>query len=54
MMKGILQFFTVKMNISGSIITIIVVAIILISFFTVVWQAASAARKDPVKALRYE
>jgi ABC-type antimicrobial peptide transport system permease subunit len=54
MMKVILQFFTVKINISGLFVTLIVLVMILIAFLTVVWQASSAARKNPIKSLRYE
>jgi len=54
LMKGILQFFTVKINISGLFVSLVVAMVLLIAFLTVVWQTITAARKNPIKSLRYE
>lgn len=53
-MKGVLSFFTVKTGISTTFILLIVVAMMLISVLTILYQSLQAARQNPIISLRYE
>ena len=53
-LRGILNFFVVKVNLSPFIFIGIGVLILIIALLTVFWQSITVARKNPANSLRYE
>jgi len=53
-MKGWLESFAYRTNLSWWILVVSAVSAVLIAIFTVSWQSYIAARKNPVESLRYE
>jgi len=53
-LKGILQFFMMKVSLDAIVFIIIAFIMVIIAFLTVLWQSLSTARKNPVTSLRYE
>jgi ABC-type antimicrobial peptide transport system permease subunit len=54
LMRGVLNFFTVKTGINTFFLFLIVGSMISISILTILYHSVLAARKNPVKSLRYE
>lgn len=54
LMKGVLNFFTVKTGISTLFLILIVGTMISISILTILYHSVVAARKNPINSLRYE
>jgi ABC-type antimicrobial peptide transport system permease subunit len=54
LMKGVLNFFTVKTSINTLFMVLIVIFIIAISVLTILYHSVIAARKNPINSLRYE
>ncbi|MFC2125696.1 ABC transporter permease, partial [Bacteroidota bacterium] len=53
-LKGILQFFMMKVNLDATVFIVIAISMVVIAFLTVLWQSYNTARKNPVTSLRYE
>jgi putative ABC transport system permease protein len=53
-MKGWLDSFAYRTNLSWWILVVSAMTALLISIITVSWQTYIAARRNPVKSLRYE
>jgi len=54
LMNGVLSFFTVKTGINTFFLLLIVSSMITISILTILYHSIAAARKNPIKSLRYE
>lgn len=54
LLSQVLKLFAYKINLSVWYFIFTMIGIYTLSFFTTGWQAFSAARKNPVEALRYE
>jgi ABC-type antimicrobial peptide transport system permease subunit len=54
LMRGVLNFFTVKTGINAFFLFLIVGSMISISILTILYHSVMAARRNPIKSLRYE
>ncbi len=54
LMKGVLNFFTVKTGINTYFLFLITGSMISISILTILYHSVMAARKNPINSLRYE